>query len=92
MEKRTFEKERRKAFDRLDTLVTATTQSSVMMTTIGALYAFTKMDALVIFLVAAILGAAATLLATSAMSDFYRRYVLGSEKGSNTRTSRRQDC
>ena len=91
MEKRTFEHERKKAFDRLDTLVTSTTAVSVTGTLVCALYVFTKMDALVLFLVSVIVGGSATLLANSAMSDFYRRYVSGTEKG-NSRPVRRQDC
>ena len=90
MEKRTFEHERKKAFDRLDTLVTSTTAVSVTGTLVCALYAFTKMDALVLFLVSVIVGGSATLLANSAMSDFYRRYISGTEKG-NAYPVRRQD-
>lgn len=87
---KTFERRRREAFDRLETLVTATTAVSVMGTAICGLYVFTKMDALVIFLLAAIIGGAATLLANSAMSDFYRRYISGSEKKSDPRPGGRQ--
>ena len=90
MEKKEFDYRRRKAFDRLETLVTSTTMVSVMGTLICGLYAFTEMDALVLLLVSAIVGSAAGLLANSAMSDFYRRYVSGTEKG-NSRPVRRQD-
>jgi hypothetical protein len=90
MERREFEWRRRKAFDRLETLVTSTTAVSVTGTLVCALYVFTEMDALVLFLVSVIVGGSATLLANSAMSDFYRRYVSGTEKG-NSRPVRRQD-
>lgn len=90
MEKKEFDYRRRKAFDRLETLVTATTAVSVMGTVICGLYVFTEMDALELLLVALIVGSAATLLANSAMSDFYRRYVNGSERKGNPRPSGRQ--
>lgn len=81
MERKTFERRRREAFDRLETLVTATTAVSVMGTVICGLYVFTEMDALELLLVALIIGSAATLLANSAMGDFYRRYIDGPKKG-----------
>lgn len=89
MENKSFERRRKEAFDRLETLVTTTTAVSVTGTLTCALYVFTRMDALVLFLVAVTVGAAATLLANAAMGDFYRRYVDGPKKG-NPRPGGRQ--